>query len=507
MQRLCAEGHIYHRQCFKCTRCNIGLQSKSYEYDIQHDHFYCRKHFQELNRTKSIKRNMIAQGVTTFNDKDLITMATTKSEDQYAEEWDIISTPPPTQKTAPPIETLMNHKKDAEMKKDLPSLLSELALRKKQKNDLPNKPHPPQTHVTQKDQSSTKPHPPPTHVIQKNELPNKPHPPPTHVTQKSPIIPVHKPSTNNTTQNEKQPVPMDASDAKQTGGVSSNKSSHIKQTGGVSSNKSPDTKQTGGVSSNKSSHIKQTGGVSSNKSPDTKQTGGVSSNKSSHIKQTGGVSSNKSSDVKQMDRGMPSSKVTPPPSRSSNQVDSRPRPPKPIRQGSKIKKTEVLEHYEFSRQYYEEDNEAHEILTEHYEMSTPDKKEECSPYEVPSITKPRSKTELNASQPQKPSRSSNRPAFVTMHKGDTWVKPYAVSPLHEGFTKNDEQARPKPKPVRPAPPIPYKIKHLSTKTASTVSPYAVSNVQFTNSKLLTTPINEWHECLIKPHLYNYNHIN
>ncbi len=504
MQRLCAEGHIYHRQCFKCIKCNTGLQSKSYEYDIHQDKFYCRKHFQELNRTKSIKRNMIAQGVTTFNDKDLIAMATTKKEHRYNEEWDIINSP-----NAPPTPT---GTKEDELKRDLPSLLSELASKKKQT------------------QSHSKPHPSP---IQ-------------HSTQKSPIIPTGNrtsniggvsgcvsssgpvPASTNMSPDKKQggvSTNKQPDDDKKEGGVSTNKLPDRKQ-GGVSSYKPPDQKPEGSVSTNKQPDRKQDGGVSTNKAPDRKQTGAMSSNRSPDRKLTGGVSSNKSPDRK-VEGGM-SANVT------RDNVDGKPCPPKPVRTGSKIKKTQILEHYEFSRQYYNENNEANEILTERYEIPvtnkgvteecspyeeytpykecspyeeyTPYKEcspyeeytpyKECSPYEVPAtcITKPRSKTELSdITQPVKPPRPNrnNLPGFVTLHKGDTWVKPYAVSPLHEEFTKTDKPVKPviraKPKPVRPAPPIPYKSKLV--KSVSTVSPYAVSNVSFANSKLLTTPIN------------------
>ena len=199
--------------------------------------------------------------------------------------------------------------------------------------------------------------------------------------------------------------------------------------------------------------------------------------------------------------------MKPPPPANVNKEIGKPRPPKPVRTGSKrIDKTKMLEHYEFGRQYFEENPEAKEILKERYELPEtggskdrptpptigagqlhkggdyPAEEGEGSPYEIPVPRKPRSKTDLET-RPQLPDK---RVGFVTIHKGDTWVKPYATSPLYEedslagGQDKVTGQPinRVKLKPVRPAPPAPSKIKPKTTpKARPQVSPYAVSTVQ------------------------------
>ena len=137
MQRLSVEGHMYHRSCFKCSKCNEPLQSKSYEYDIQEDKFYCRPHFRDMNRQKSIKRTMAARGIQLPDEGDIPLESNKKPKED--EEWDIISTPP-HQKNGP----LLIHEEDTPVKLDvpskqsddvikreLPSLLSALAQKKK----------------------------------------------------------------------------------------------------------------------------------------------------------------------------------------------------------------------------------------------------------------------------------------------------------------------------------------------------------------------------------------
>ena len=156
-------------------------------------------------------------------------------------------------------------------------------------------------------------------------------------------------------------------------------------------------------------------------------------------------------------------------------------------------------------EFFKSNKEAREVLRERYDI--PDaagttlvggEVEECNPYEVPvpMVTKVRSKTDLEVKQPEKPQRHK-RPGLVTIHKGDTWVRPYAVSPLHGG--DKQEPVKPvisadkpviktnKPKPVRPAPPAPYVRK---PKPVPNVSPYAVSNMStsFANSECLVIVI-------------------
>uniref|UniRef100_F6YRT3 F-actin monooxygenase n=1 Tax=Ornithorhynchus anatinus TaxID=9258 RepID=F6YRT3_ORNAN len=50
MERLSAEGHFFHRECFKCTVCATTLRLAIYAFDVDEGKFYCKSHF---NRGKA----------------------------------------------------------------------------------------------------------------------------------------------------------------------------------------------------------------------------------------------------------------------------------------------------------------------------------------------------------------------------------------------------------------------------------------------------------------------
>ena len=401
MQRLNAEGHIYHRHCFRCSRCNAALQSKSYEYDIHDDKFYCRTHFREVTRQKSIRRTLEARGISSFDENDLPSKG---GDDKKPEDdWDIIHTPPATKtESPPPGEELDQKKHDDQLKRELPSLLSALAQKKRQ--DILNKEPPTQE----------RPHPLPS-IDEKKE--------------KVALLPGKKLEEQETQvaeeRNDKERRPPDANTNQANGHHKNPKSPKIGHKAGHSPKLPP------------------------------------------------------------VRPPPPSVPYTPPESRA---------PPKPGRNvTNKVLKTKMLEHYEFGQQYYEENGEAKEIIQERYEMANTGKNKtnegeepECQPYEVPK-TKNRSKTEVQvAATPSKPSRHKNIPGFVAIHKGDTWARPYAVTALESGSSQStgdgkheqNKPARPKIKPARPAPPLPYGVKSKNRNAVQkSVSPYAVSDVK------------------------------
>ncbi|XP_077177936.1 F-actin-monooxygenase MICAL2 isoform X2 [Paroedura picta] len=45
MERLSAEGHFFHRECFKCATCSSTLRLAMYAFDAEEDKFYCKSHF------------------------------------------------------------------------------------------------------------------------------------------------------------------------------------------------------------------------------------------------------------------------------------------------------------------------------------------------------------------------------------------------------------------------------------------------------------------------------
>ncbi|XP_023593065.1 F-actin-monooxygenase MICAL2 isoform X1 [Trichechus manatus latirostris] len=45
MERLSAEGHFFHRDCFRCSICATTLRLAAYAFDCDEDKFYCKPHF------------------------------------------------------------------------------------------------------------------------------------------------------------------------------------------------------------------------------------------------------------------------------------------------------------------------------------------------------------------------------------------------------------------------------------------------------------------------------
>ncbi|XP_055795628.1 F-actin-monooxygenase mical2b-like isoform X5 [Salvelinus fontinalis] len=47
MERLSAEGHFFHRECFRCDVCSSTLRLGGHAYDSQHGKFYCKPHYSQ----------------------------------------------------------------------------------------------------------------------------------------------------------------------------------------------------------------------------------------------------------------------------------------------------------------------------------------------------------------------------------------------------------------------------------------------------------------------------
>ncbi|XP_050191423.1 F-actin-monooxygenase MICAL2 isoform X2 [Myiozetetes cayanensis] len=57
MERLSAEGHFFHRECFKCEICSTTLRLGIYAFDVEEGKFYCKPHFTHCKMsTKHRKR-------------------------------------------------------------------------------------------------------------------------------------------------------------------------------------------------------------------------------------------------------------------------------------------------------------------------------------------------------------------------------------------------------------------------------------------------------------------
>ncbi|KAM9015040.1 F-actin-monooxygenase MICAL2 isoform 4-T4 [Ara ararauna] len=62
MERLSAEGHFFHRECFKCEICSTTLRLGIYAFDVEEGKFYCKPHFTHCKiSTKQRKRRATLQ--------------------------------------------------------------------------------------------------------------------------------------------------------------------------------------------------------------------------------------------------------------------------------------------------------------------------------------------------------------------------------------------------------------------------------------------------------------
>ncbi|XP_008572416.1 PREDICTED: protein-methionine sulfoxide oxidase MICAL2 isoform X3 [Galeopterus variegatus] len=60
MERLSAEGHFFHRECFRCSVCATTLRLAAYAFDCDEGKFYCKPHF-ILCKTSSKQRKRRAE--------------------------------------------------------------------------------------------------------------------------------------------------------------------------------------------------------------------------------------------------------------------------------------------------------------------------------------------------------------------------------------------------------------------------------------------------------------
>ncbi|XP_077419303.1 F-actin-monooxygenase mical2b isoform X2 [Vanacampus margaritifer] len=61
VERICAEGFYFHRECFRCATCSSALRQGSHLFDSQHGKLYCKLHFNQMNNGTSLHRNVTAR--------------------------------------------------------------------------------------------------------------------------------------------------------------------------------------------------------------------------------------------------------------------------------------------------------------------------------------------------------------------------------------------------------------------------------------------------------------
>ncbi|NXA44481.1 MICA2 monooxygenase, partial [Nothocercus julius] len=68
MERLSAEGHFFHRECFKCEICSTTLRLGIYAFDVEEGKFYCKPHFTHCkisNKHRKRRATIQVQGKAT----------------------------------------------------------------------------------------------------------------------------------------------------------------------------------------------------------------------------------------------------------------------------------------------------------------------------------------------------------------------------------------------------------------------------------------------------------
>lgn len=70
MQRLSAEGHFFHRECFRCSVCGTTLRLAAYAFDGDEGKFFCKPHFvhcktnsQQRKRRAELKQQKEEEGM------------------------------------------------------------------------------------------------------------------------------------------------------------------------------------------------------------------------------------------------------------------------------------------------------------------------------------------------------------------------------------------------------------------------------------------------------------
>ncbi|XP_057551662.1 F-actin-monooxygenase MICAL2 isoform X2 [Hippopotamus amphibius kiboko] len=70
MERLSAEGHFFHRECFRCSVCATTLRLAAYTFDVEEGKFFCKPHFihcktnsQQRKRRAELKQQKEDEGM------------------------------------------------------------------------------------------------------------------------------------------------------------------------------------------------------------------------------------------------------------------------------------------------------------------------------------------------------------------------------------------------------------------------------------------------------------
>ncbi|NXK39609.1 MICA2 monooxygenase, partial [Piprites chloris] len=106
MERLSAEGHFFHRECFKCEICSTTLRLGIYAFDVEEGKFYCKPHFTHCKiSTKHRKRR-----------------ATLPIQGKVAEAWRTMEPKPPETTTESTLSAASNPEDRSPVRFNIPVL-------------------------------------------------------------------------------------------------------------------------------------------------------------------------------------------------------------------------------------------------------------------------------------------------------------------------------------------------------------------------------------------------
>ncbi|XP_033972981.1 F-actin-monooxygenase MICAL2 isoform X2 [Trematomus bernacchii] len=58
VERVCAEGLFFHRECFRCFTCSSTLRQGAHAFDSEEGKLYCKLHFDQRNNGTNLRRNL-----------------------------------------------------------------------------------------------------------------------------------------------------------------------------------------------------------------------------------------------------------------------------------------------------------------------------------------------------------------------------------------------------------------------------------------------------------------
>ncbi|KAM7015530.1 F-actin-monooxygenase mical2b isoform 6-T6 [Tautogolabrus adspersus] len=63
VERVCAEGLYFHRECFRCSTCSSALRQGAHAFDSEQGKLYCQLHFDQRNNGTKLRRNLSQRSI------------------------------------------------------------------------------------------------------------------------------------------------------------------------------------------------------------------------------------------------------------------------------------------------------------------------------------------------------------------------------------------------------------------------------------------------------------